>query len=276
MNYFSSGLARIELATRGFGDHRSTSELQPYIFFVQPISLILCLKHDISSKELIFDLALLLRGSLHWEVVYPSNSNLLNWVEVSKSDLLSSRCIFLVNKSTIVFVSVALSFELSLSSIREMSPVFQCQDFPNFSYLKLCALIERYVIYRNQIFFQVHSLSFWALAKNLFYYFCSPLLKGDTALAERIFDGLCLKIFHHYVVPLLSKRRTIYFILLFFLFIEFLSIKYDLHKLMHLCLQVLELYQIGQVLLSSGMERYIYYCFVSKVYWKSPWSVSFS
>ena len=48
----SSGLARIELATRGFGDHRSTSELQPYIYLIiQPISLILCLKHDISSKE---------------------------------------------------------------------------------------------------------------------------------------------------------------------------------------------------------------------------------
>ena len=218
MNYSSSGLARIELATRGFGDHRSTSELQPYILFVQPISLILCLKHDISSKELIFDLALLMRGSLHWEVVCPSNSNLLNWVEVSKSDLLSSRCIFLVNKSTIVFVSVALSFELSLSSIREMPPVFQCQDFPNSSYLKLCALIERYVIYRNQIFFQ----------------------------------GLLITI------------------LLSFWFIGFLSIKYDLHKLMHLCLQVLELYQIGQALLSSEMERYIYYYFVSKVYWKSP------
>lgn len=43
------GLARIELATRGFGDHRSTSELQPYID--QLISLIQCLKHDISSKE---------------------------------------------------------------------------------------------------------------------------------------------------------------------------------------------------------------------------------
>ena len=151
-----------------------------------------------------------------------------------------------------------------------MPPVFQCQDFPNSGYPKLCALIERYVIYKNQIFFQVHSLSFWALAKNLFYYFCFPLLKGNTALAERIFDGLCLKIFHHYVVPLLSKRRTIYFILLFFWFIEFLSIKYDLHKLMHRCLQVLELYQIGQVLLSSGMERYIYYCFVSRVYWRSP------
>ena len=218
MNYSSPGLARIELATRGFGDHRSTSELQPYIFFVQPISLILCLKHDISGKELIFDLALLMRGSLHWEVVCPSNSNLLNWVEVSKSDSLSSRCIFLVNKSTIVFVSVALSFELSLSSTREMPPVFQCQDFPNSDYPKLCALIERYVIYKNQIFFQ----------------------------------GLLITI------------------LLFFWFIEFLSIKYDLHKLMHLCLQVLELYQIGQVLLSSGMERYICYYFVSKVYWKSP------
>lgn len=224
MNYFSPGLARIELATRGFGDHRSTSELQPYIFFVQPISLILCLKHDISSKELIFDLALLMRGSLHWEVVCPSNSNLLNWVEVSKSDLLSSRCIFLVNKATIVFVSVALSFELSLSSIREMPPVFQCQDFPNSGYPKLCALIERYVIYKNQIFFQ----------------------------------GLLITI------------------LLFFWFIEFLSIKYDLRKLMHLCLQVLELYQIGRALLNSEMERYIYYCFVSKVYWKSPWNVSFS
>ena len=108
-----------------------------------------------------------MRGSLHWEVVCPSKSNLQLWVEVSIS-LLPSRCIFLVNKFTIVFVSVALSFELSLSSIREMPPVFQCQDFPNFSYLKLCALIERYVIYRNQIFFQVHSLSFWALAKNLY------------------------------------------------------------------------------------------------------------
>ena len=30
---------------------------------------------------------------------------------------------------------------------------------------------------------------------------------------------------------------------------------------MHLCLQVLELYQIGQALLNSGMERYICYCF---------------
>jgi hypothetical protein len=91
---------------------------------------------------------------LHWEVVCPSNSNLLNWVEVSKSDLLSSRCIFPVNKFTVVYVSVVLSFELSLSSTREMPPFFQCQDFPNSSYLKLCALIERYVIYKNQIFFQ--------------------------------------------------------------------------------------------------------------------------
>ena len=217
MNYFSSGLARIELATRGFGDHRSTSELQPYIFFVQPISLILCLKHDISSKELIFDLALLLRGSLHWEVVCPSNSNLLNWVEVSNPNYYLHVASF-IEMNRLVFVSVALSFELSLSSIREMPPVFQCQDFPNFSYLKLCALIERYVIYKNQIFFQ----------------------------------GLLITI------------------LLFFWFIGFLSIKYDLHKLMHLCLQVLELYQIGQALLNSGMERYIYYCFVSKVYWKFP------
>ena len=114
----------------------------------------------------------------------------------------------------LVFVSVALSFELSLSSIREMPPVFQCQDFPNSGYPELCALIERYVIYRNQIFFQ----------------------------------GLLI------------------IILLFFLFIEFLSIKYDLHKLMHRYLQVLELYQIDQALLNSGMERYIYYYFVSKVY----------
>ena len=125
----------------------------PIFFFVQPISLILCLKQDISSKELIFDLALLLRGSLHWEVVYPSNSNLLNWVEVSKSDLLSSRCIFRW-MNQLVFVSVALSFELSLSSIREMSPFFQCQDFPNSGYPKLCALVERCRIYKNQIFFQ--------------------------------------------------------------------------------------------------------------------------
>ena len=217
MNYSSSGLARIELATRGFGDHRSTSELQPYIFFVQPISLILCLKHDISSKELIFDLALLLRGSLHWEVVCPSNSNLLYWVEVSNLNYYLHVASF-IEKNRLVFVSVALSFELSLSSIREMPPVFQCQDFPNFSYLKLCALIERCVVYRNQIFFQ----------------------------------GLLITI------------------LLFFWFIGFLSIKYDLHKLMHLCLQVLELYQIGQVLLNSGMERYIYYYFVSRVYWKFP------
>lgn len=57
-----SGLARLELATRGFGDHRSTSELQPYI--IQSISLILCLKHDISSKEWIFDLAPLQRRKL--------------------------------------------------------------------------------------------------------------------------------------------------------------------------------------------------------------------
>ena len=217
MSYFSSGLARIELATRGFGDHRSTSELQPYIFLVQPISLILCLKHDISSKELIFDLALLLRGSLHWEVVCPSNNNLLNWVEVSNPNYYLHVASF-IEMNRLVFVSVALSFELSLSSIREMPPVFQCQDFPNFSYLKLCALIERYVIYRNQIFFQ----------------------------------GLLITI------------------LLFFWFIGFLSIKYDLHKLMHRCLQVLELYQIGQALLSSEMEQYIYYCFVSKVYWKFP------
>ena len=101
----SSGLARLELATRGFGDHRSTSELQPYIIIVQSISLILCLKHDISSKEHVFDLALLLRGSLHWEVVYPSNSNLLNWVEVSKSDSLPSRCIFLVKHGNLAVVS---------------------------------------------------------------------------------------------------------------------------------------------------------------------------
>ena len=126
----------------------------PIFFFVQPISLILCLKHDISSKELIFDLALLLRGSLHWEVVCPSNSHQLYWVEVSKSDLLSSRCIF-NRMNRLVFVSVALSFELSLSSTREMPPVFQCQDFPNFSYPKLCALIERWKLYTNQIFFQV-------------------------------------------------------------------------------------------------------------------------
>ena len=31
VNLAEPGLARIELATRGFGDHRSTSELQPYI-----------------------------------------------------------------------------------------------------------------------------------------------------------------------------------------------------------------------------------------------------
>ncbi len=31
LKWFQPGLARIELATRGFGDHRSTSELQPYI-----------------------------------------------------------------------------------------------------------------------------------------------------------------------------------------------------------------------------------------------------
>ena len=123
----------------------------PIFFLVQSISLILCLKHDISSKELIFDLALLLRGSLHWEVVCPSNNNLLNWVEVSNLNHYLHVASF---PKRVVFVSVALSFELSLSSIREMSPVFQCQDFPNFSYLKLCALIERYVIYKNQIFFQ--------------------------------------------------------------------------------------------------------------------------
>ena len=151
MNYSSSGLARIELATRGFGDHRSTSELQPYIFFVQLISLILYLKHDISSKELIFDLALLMRGSLHWEVVCPSNSNLLNWVEVSNLDYYLHVASF---PERVVFVSVALSFELSLSNTREMPPFFQCQDFPNSGYPKLCALIERYVIYKNQIFFQ--------------------------------------------------------------------------------------------------------------------------
>ena len=143
-----TGLARIELATRGFGDHRSTSELQPYIFFVQPISLILCLKHDISSKELIFDLALLLRGSLHWEVVCPSNSNLLNWVEVSNLNYYLHVASF-IEMNRLVFVSVALSFELSLSSIREMPPVFQCQDFPNSGYPELCALIERHKLYRN-------------------------------------------------------------------------------------------------------------------------------
>ena len=59
---YRSGLARLELATRGFGDHRSTSELQPYN--IQSISLILCLKHDISSKEWIFDLAPLQRRKL--------------------------------------------------------------------------------------------------------------------------------------------------------------------------------------------------------------------
>ena len=32
LKWSKPGLARIELATRGFGDHRSTSELQPYIF----------------------------------------------------------------------------------------------------------------------------------------------------------------------------------------------------------------------------------------------------
>ena len=31
LKWSKPGLARIELATRGFGDHRSTSELQPYI-----------------------------------------------------------------------------------------------------------------------------------------------------------------------------------------------------------------------------------------------------
>jgi hypothetical protein len=59
-----------------------------------------------------------------------------------------------VNEITLVYVSVALSFELSLSSIREMPPIFQCQDFPNFGYPKLCALIERDKLYINQIFFQ--------------------------------------------------------------------------------------------------------------------------
>lgn len=77
-NSSSPGLEGIEPPTRSFGDSRSTTELKPYIIIIQSISLILCLKHDISSKELIFDLALLLRGSLHWEVVCPSNSNLLN------------------------------------------------------------------------------------------------------------------------------------------------------------------------------------------------------
>lgn len=163
-------------------------------------------------------------GSLHWEVVCPSNSNLLSWVEVSNINYYLHVASFLTNAHcltaafAVVYVSVALSFELSLSSIREMPPVFQCQDFPNSGYPELCALIERCRIYINQIFFQ----------------------------------GLLITI------------------LLSFWFIEFLSIKYDLHKLMHRCLQVLELYQIGQALLSSGMERYIYYCFVSKAYWKSP------
>ena len=110
MNYFSSGLARIELATRGFGDHRSTSELQPYIFFVQPISLILCLKHDISSKELIFDLALLLWGSLHWEVVYPSNSNLLYWVEVSNINYYLHVASFLWSITTLRLLHNSLRF----------------------------------------------------------------------------------------------------------------------------------------------------------------------
>ena len=60
---------------------------------VQSISLILCLRHDISSREYISDLALLLRGSLHWEVVYPSSRLHRDWVEVSNT-LLPSRCIF--------------------------------------------------------------------------------------------------------------------------------------------------------------------------------------
>ena len=73
-----------------------------------------------------------------------------------------------MNGFMVVSVSVALSFELSLSSIREMPPVFQCQDFPNSGYPELCALIERNGLYRNRIFFQVHSLLFWMLTKNLF------------------------------------------------------------------------------------------------------------
>jgi hypothetical protein len=92
---------------------------------------------------------------LHWEVVCPSNSNLLNWVEVSKSDLLSSRCIFPVNKFTVVYVSVVLSFELSLSSTREMPPFFQCQDFPNSGYPKLCALVEHHNYIKIILFFKI-------------------------------------------------------------------------------------------------------------------------
>ena len=166
------GLARIELATRGFGDHRSTSELQPYIYLiVQPISLILCLKHDISSKEQVFDPALLQRGSLHWEVVYPSKSNLQFWVEVSNLNYYLHVASF-VEWIQLVFVSVALSFELSLSSTREMPPVFQCQDFPNSGYPELCTLIEQYEIYKNQIFFQGLLLLFY----SLFNLMCNLLL----------------------------------------------------------------------------------------------------
>ena len=94
-----------------------------------------------------------------------------------------------------------------------MPPFFQCQDFPNSGYPKLCALIERYVIYKNQIFFQ----------------------------------GLLITI------------------LLFFLFIEFLSIIYDLRKLMRQYLRVLGFCRIGQALLNNEMERYICCCFESKV-----------
>jgi len=54
----------------------------------------------------------------------------------------------------VVYVSVALSFELSPSSIREIPPIFQCQDFPNSGYPKLCALIEQKELYINLIDFQ--------------------------------------------------------------------------------------------------------------------------
>ena len=155
---------------------------------------------------------------MHWEVVCPSNSNLLNWVEVSKLDLLPSRCIFHANEFTLVSVSVALSFELSLSSIREMPPFFQCQDFPNSGYPELCALIGSDIEYTKI---------------NYFFKGCWTILQTS-------------------------------------LFIGFLSIICDLHRLKHLCLLVLEFFKIDLILLNSERELYIYYCFVNKVCWIFP------
>ncbi len=63
-----------------------------------------------------------------------------------KKNFLSSRCIF--RSYDLVFVSVALSFGLATSSIREMPPFFWCRDFPKLSKENLCTLFDSYTIWK--------------------------------------------------------------------------------------------------------------------------------